>query len=119
MFSDFAAFKTDLLNEIAKHLGIPPQIVADGNMAASAPFYEEYDQRKRADLERWREQWQKSVIEPHLWKMCEQGLPELFWEPVFLLSPRGRMLKRRAEPLPLTITWDDVPRRTSLPIPAI
>lgn len=49
-----------------------------------------------------REDFTKRIVRP----LLEKQFPEWFWKPIFLCSPRGRLMVRREEPELPKITWD-------------
>ena len=89
------------MDNLLAQLGIPKRIF-EGE-PRSTPYWEEYKKKLEARTLYLRE----VVVEPIMQTMVEKALPELFWEPLFLCSPRGFARVRRE--VPVKITWEDVP----------
>ena len=91
------------IEQICASLGVPRRVFEGSSdpdfrayFEAREKMYEWRDARIRA----WAEKATKHIVQ----QIVEKGFPELFWEPVFLCSPRGRMYRRRKEPK-IKIMW--------------
>lgn len=92
----------DFLADISQSLGISKRIFEGGvtqtYAAAMAQSLDARDEKRRKQL---REIIGKRIVEPVL----EANFPEMYWELMFCISPRGRVMKRRDKPLIPKIEW--------------
>lgn len=92
----------DRFNELAASMGVPRRILIgepDASLASTAEC--EHHFRK---LTEWRDALMSSLL-PIQHRIMEQHFPELYWEPFFLCSPRGRVWIRRKTPIKMEVTW--------------
>ena len=86
---------SDPIDEICKQLGIPKQVFHGGTQSSLSA---EFESRANRRLRHLRDLIGPGIIQP----LVEKAMPEMFWEPIFLCSPRGIMLQRRTT----VITWE-------------
>lgn len=91
----------EIFDAIAKNLGVPQRVFAGASGDSISSALIEHDQRR---IDKLRTFLEANVLQPMIRKHLEKEFPEMFWEPIFLLSPRGRMMVRRKEPI--KINWD-------------
>lgn len=85
------------LEELCLSLGIPAAVFR-GEEHASTLVHLAYRKHDSQRLSKLRDTVGKAVVTPFL----EKAFPEMFWEPLFLCSPRGRMMVRRKTPVTVT-----------------
>lgn len=90
----------EAIDDIAKALGVPERVL---HGAYRTTYAEHYKYLERRD-ERRREQLRAAISETMVRPLLEKNLPELFWEMAYILSPRGRAMRRRKNPV--TIKFD-------------
>ncbi len=93
----------ELIDDICRELGIPARIFR-GEPDTSSPLwttFAQFEAYQAEKLKAWRDSFSQKVIDP----LMEKAFPELYWEPLFLCSPRGRMMIRRKTPIKLEVKW--------------
>lgn len=89
----------DEVSTLCAALGVPRRVfigVDKGSESGSRSVA--FIRAEQARTDALRSRWEDTIP-----KIVEKNLPELSWEPIFLCSPRGRLWKRRANPV--RIVW--------------
>ena len=89
----------EMIEAVCASLGVPPRIFEGSSylptLASAVLIADEIDR-----LASVRRLFTDKVIEP----LMEQVFPELYWDTLFICSPRGRVMIRRKTPK-LTVEW--------------
>lgn len=90
------------LARITSGLGVPARIFHGEESGDLRSGYTERLLHSNAKFRTLQEDFTKTIVRP----LLEKQFPDWFWKPIFLCSPRGRLMVRREEPEIPKITWE-------------
>lgn len=92
----------ETLEVLAAQFGVPERVLR----GEADPLLTSTMWKQQADkVEQQVRELVYAVVNPVIDKVVEDHFPEWYWEPMFLCSPRGRLMKRRKEPYKPRIEW--------------